>query len=87
METHPDKGPNESRTFPAKGRVRFQSWAGIRSVPVTVLGETPKRYRVRYEEAMGGNYSGAAGAIRLVPKYAVAFADETPIQGTPSAQK
>lgn len=59
--------------FPAKARVCFDGWAGRRSIPCTVIGETPKRYRVIYEAALSGNYGGDKGETRLVPKYAVRF--------------
>lgn len=64
------------KAFPAKAMVFFQSWAGVRRVPVTVLGETPKRYRVRYEQDLSGNYSGKIGEVKLVPKHAVMFEGE-----------
>lgn len=45
------------------GRVWYQSWAGLTSTRVLVIGETPKRYRVRFVD----------GTVRLVPKRAVTF--------------
>lgn len=53
----------------------LDSWAGRREVPIEVLGETPKRYRVRLlSDAMlprRGHIQ--AGEIVLVPKHAVSF--------------
>jgi hypothetical protein len=43
-------------------------------VRVTVIGETPMRYRVRYEEIFTPERIRAlAGDVRLVPKHAVTF--------------
>jgi len=53
--------------------VCLDGWAGRRSVPVEVVGETPKRYLVRFLEATTLPHVGAAaiGEERLVPKYSV----------------
>ncbi len=67
------------RTATRRGELRLDSWAGRRSYPVEVLGETPQRYRIRLLEDMplpGRNKRGAAGEVRLVPKYAVTFGEE-----------
>jgi len=58
--------------------VAMDSWAGRTEEPVTVIGETPKRYRVRFHRRgfVGGNRRHEAGEVGLVPKYAVRFTDE-----------
>lgn len=64
---------------PREAVVVYDSWAGRTEEPVEVIGETPKRYRVRFRRAgfVGGNRAHAVGDIGLVPKYAVRF-KETP---------
>lgn len=59
------------------GTVALETWAGRSLHRVTVLGETPKRYRVRYEEDAPG-YAGyrRRGTVHLVPKHAVTFPSE-----------
>jgi len=53
-----------------KAWVRLDGWSGAVCVEGVVIGETPKRYRFRW----GRNaYGRTAGAVSLVPKYAVAF--------------
>ncbi len=54
-------------------RVHFDSWwAGRTSVSATVLSETPRGYRVRFEEnALGGIIR--SGEIGFVPKHVVTF--------------
>lgn len=61
-----------------RGELLLDGWAGRRAYPVDVIGETPKRYRVRLLEDMplpGRNQRGAAGDVRLVPKHAVRFGE------------
>jgi hypothetical protein len=62
------------RTAPGKPAVvNLDGWAGRTQVRVTVLGETPQRYRVRYEEDAGYSRGARQGSVKLVPKYAVTF--------------
>jgi len=60
-------------TAERSGRLWLDSWAGRTSKRVTVIGETPKRYRIRTEEdiPLKGWHTGD---VRLVPKTAVTFA-------------
>lgn len=51
-------------------RLHLNGWAGHTTHAVTVLAETPKRYRVRFEEDA---YRYRKGEIRLVPKRSVTF--------------
>jgi hypothetical protein len=53
--------------------LRLNSWAGTERIPIEIVGETSKRYRVKLLEAarLPGNKQHAAGAVVLVPKYAV----------------
>jgi hypothetical protein len=44
---------------------KYYSWAGYSEIQVTVIGETPKRYRVRFERSA---LRWSDGDIRLVPK-------------------
>ena len=57
--------------------VAVNSWAGRFEYAVSVIGETPTRYRVRWID--GGHRSRSrsfeAGDVTLVPKYAVRFTD------------
>jgi len=59
-------------TAERSGRLWLDSWAGRTSKRVTVIGETPKRYRIRTEEdiPLKGWHTGD---VRLVPKTAVTF--------------
>ena len=57
----------------------FNDWAGVRKVPVEVVGETPKRWRIQLPPrsetirlAGKGRYL-AYGQTALVPKTAVEF--------------
>lgn len=53
----------------------LETWAGLRLRPIEVIGETPKRYRVRLLEDTtlpSGRYR-LAGEVVLVPKQAVRF--------------
>ncbi len=64
-----------SMKTPETSTVRIQSWAGVRTVPVEIIGETPKCYRVRVlAEASrwpGRNRFVEKGDVRLVPKHYV----------------
>lgn len=59
--------------------VVLQGWAGIHYVAVEIVGETPKRIRVRILEErakLAGRQRWASyGDIVLVPKYAVVDID------------
>ena len=59
---------------PKDGFVHYDDWAGMRKVRVRILGETPKRYRVLFQE--DGSRRHRKGATHLVPKYAVTQAGE-----------
>jgi hypothetical protein len=52
------------------GRLWFDSWAGRTSKRVEVIGETPKRYRVRLLEDIPLK-GWQLGDVRLVPRRAV----------------
>jgi len=62
------------RQYPAplRGRLWLDSWAGRVGHPVDVLGETPKRYRVR-AVAYIPLKDWPAGHVALVPLHAVTF--------------
>lgn len=51
----------------------LDGWAGRERVPVEIVGETPKRYRVRLlaECRLPSRRRGKAGDVVLVPRYAV----------------
>jgi hypothetical protein len=53
--------------------LRLDGWAGRERIPVEIVGETPKRYRVKLLEAarLPGNRPHDAGDVVLVPRYAV----------------
>lgn len=53
----------------------MDGWAGRSEQPVVVVGETPKRYRIRATERtrLPGNRWIEAGETTLVPRYAVKF--------------
>jgi len=55
------------------GVLCLDGWAGRVEVPVTIIGETPKRYRVRLGRdcRLPSRREGKAGEVVLVPKYAV----------------
>lgn len=56
------------------GVLCMDSWAGRAEVPVTIIGETPKRYRVilgRDCRLPGRGRFGTKGQAVLVPKAAV----------------
>ena len=46
----------------------LDSWAGRTETEITILKETPKRYKVRLEADC---LKGKKGAVLYVPKYAV----------------
>jgi hypothetical protein len=56
-----------------KGVLCLDGWAGRVEVPVTIIGETPKRYRVILgrECRLPSRRWGNAGDTILVPKYAI----------------
>lgn len=53
--------------------LNLDGWAGRNRVPVEVVEETPKRYRVKLGEScsLPSRRSGRAGDVVLVPKYAI----------------
>jgi hypothetical protein len=56
----------------------FNDWAGVRQVPVEVVGETPKRWRIRAPGPDSVRLAGRRrclkpGKTALVPKTAVQF--------------
>lgn len=54
--------------------LHFGDYAGHRTYPVTVVGETPKKWRVRVEAVsfrMPNQRVVSLGDVVLVPKYAV----------------
>ena len=55
------------------GVVALDGWAGRTEVPVTVVGETPTRYRVRRGAAatLPGYRRRVTGDVVLVPRAAV----------------
>lgn len=56
--------------------LRFDDWAGCRETYVVVIGETPKRYRIRAAmrtRLAGRNRWLEQGATALVPKRAIRF--------------
>lgn len=65
-------------TPPREATLCLDGWAGRSEQAVLVVGETPKRYRIRAvvdNTRMQGNWrSLKAGQEALVPKYAVRFA-------------
>ncbi len=65
--------PTEQEPWPAL--VTYDGWAGRTKEEVLVIGDTPKRYRVKYLHAgfVGGNRRHEVGDVGLVPKYAVTF--------------
>jgi len=52
------------------GFVRIESWGGSHVVPVEIVAETPKRYKIRF---LKGCLKGAVGAERYVAKNVVSF--------------
>lgn len=64
--------PGSGESIPAV--LPLRSYAGVHAYPVEVIGETPKRYRVRLCQDMrlpGRHRWGKAGDVVLVPKDAV----------------
>ncbi|WP_020373453.1 hypothetical protein [Sulfobacillus thermosulfidooxidans] len=62
--------------FPLPAFLGLHSWAGLRWFAVTVIGETPTRYRVQCDESLrlpNGHWK-QPGAVITVPKHAVRFA-------------
>lgn len=59
--------------FPFDGVLRLDGWAGRTDVPVQVVGETSKRYRIKlmHDTRLPGRREGRAGDVVLVPKYAI----------------
>lgn len=58
--------------------LHINSWAGHSKHEVEIVGETPKRYRVKLLSdcpLAGRNRQGKAGEVVLVPKYAVTKAN------------
>lgn len=56
---------------PKFGHIVTEGWAGISKIPVEVLSETRKKYRVKLLTDCplpGRNRSGKAGQVILVPK-------------------
>ena len=56
-------------------RVMFHGRQGDFSCRCTVVGETPRRYRVRWDEDVPGSKI-KAGAISLIPKVNIEFTEE-----------
>lgn len=59
-----------------KAKLNFNDWAGCRSVEVIVVGETPKKYRIKTAGEdpirLAGRYKYLRpGEVALVPKSAV----------------
>lgn len=52
------------------GYILIDSWAGRHAVSATLIGETPKRYRIRLEEdaRLPGGRNMKAGDVTLIPK-------------------
>lgn len=64
-----------------RAQVLLQGWFGMVKRDVTVVGETPKRYRIISDVAIGVGQGRSRSTIQpgvptLVPKYAVKFLDE-----------
>lgn len=56
--------------------LNFNDWAGLTSYPVFVVGETPKKYRIRSDTRIrlaGRRRALAVGKVALVPKHAITF--------------
>jgi hypothetical protein len=52
--------------------LHLNSWAGRSKHRVTIIGETPKRYRIRWDDEPALQ-RWVTGEVYLVPKYAVTF--------------
>ena len=61
----------------------LQSWAGLRWYPVTILGETPTKYRVRFDDTLTlpSRKVVYPGDIALVPKHAVRLPPAASLKG------
>lgn len=55
------------------GTVHLEGWAWRTEIPVEIIGETPKRTRVRFLKTA---YRWRAGDVALVPKHAVTTGEE-----------
>ncbi len=56
--------------------LEMDGWAGRSSSPCVVVGETPKRYRVRFDvrtRIAGRMRYAAPGEVVLIPKRAIRF--------------
>ena len=56
------------------GILLLNGWYGRTEIPVKVIGETPKKYRIkltRLTKLPGRNRWGQVGDVVLVPKYAI----------------
>lgn len=55
--------------------LHLDGWAGRIGVPVVVVGETPKKYRIRLTcwTNLPSRRRGEAGDVVLVPKHAITF--------------
>ena len=61
------------------GYVHLRSWAGVCRHRVRILDETPKRYRVEYENAAAlPRRLRERGRVQLVPKHAVHIETDPP---------
>jgi hypothetical protein len=77
------RGEGEGRGMTEKGArpamLGLQGWEGLTWQPVEVIGETPKRYRIRAitDTRLAGRYRMLfRGETALVPRSAVRFAEE-----------
>lgn len=62
--------------YPKDGLLWLSGWFGISKQPVVVVGETPKKYRIRAIEQtkLGGRCRWLeTGETTLVPKRAITF--------------
>lgn len=63
-----------------KALLLTDDWAGRHETPVLVVGETPKRYRIRAADHFGVKLGGRQRWLRsgttLVPKTAIRFTEE-----------
>ena len=72
---------------PRAAEIVLDGWSGIVRQPVEVIGETPKRYRVRAIQRTrlaGRNRWIDAGEVVLVPRRAVQFLDRSSAQSPPT---
>ena len=62
---------------PIKAKMMLDGWAGRYIVPVEIIGETDKRYRVRLmeETKLPARRIGKIGEVILVPRYSVKLAE------------